>query len=315
VAAGPLLNGRWIRYYAALGFDVLTYKTVRSRAWPCHAMPNLQPVALDTAQRLVAREALVDAEQAMTGSWAVSFGMPSQAPDVWRRDIAETREVLPTQQILSVSVVATPAPDWSIDEVADDYARCARWAAESGADTVELNFSCPNVATCDGQLYQNPAQARHVAACVRAAVRDKPLLVKLGHVAEERQARELVTALASHVDALVMVNCVAARVRSEHELMFAGQRRGIAGAAIRAAALEQVRMFKRVAGQVGPGMKIVGCGGISRAADVISHLEAGACGVQVATAAIVDPAVAIQIRREWHGVSNQRGASEVKSAK
>ena len=30
--AGPLLNGRWVLYYAALGFDVLTYKTVRSSA-------------------------------------------------------------------------------------------------------------------------------------------------------------------------------------------------------------------------------------------------------------------------------------------
>src|SRR6266567_3359373 len=36
VAAGPLLNGKWILYYAALGFDVLTYKTVRSRARLCY---------------------------------------------------------------------------------------------------------------------------------------------------------------------------------------------------------------------------------------------------------------------------------------
>ena len=45
IAAGPLLNGRWILYYAALGFDVLTYKTVRSRSRACYPMPNLQPVA------------------------------------------------------------------------------------------------------------------------------------------------------------------------------------------------------------------------------------------------------------------------------
>ena len=41
-----------------------------------------------------------------------------------------------------------------------DYAQCARWAVESGADCVEANFSCPNVATCDGQLYQDARQAR-----------------------------------------------------------------------------------------------------------------------------------------------------------
>ena len=31
IAAGPLLNGRWLLYYASLGFDILTYKTVRAR--------------------------------------------------------------------------------------------------------------------------------------------------------------------------------------------------------------------------------------------------------------------------------------------
>src|SRR5262245_8183552 len=44
IAAGPLLNGRWILYYAALGFDVLTYKTTRSRERECYPLPNLQPV-------------------------------------------------------------------------------------------------------------------------------------------------------------------------------------------------------------------------------------------------------------------------------
>ena len=40
VAAGPLLNARWIEAYAKLGFDFLTYKTVRTRARPCYALPN-----------------------------------------------------------------------------------------------------------------------------------------------------------------------------------------------------------------------------------------------------------------------------------
>src|SRR6185436_15279162 len=47
IAAGPLLNGRWILYYASLGFDALTYKTVRSRHRECYPLPNLQPVHVD----------------------------------------------------------------------------------------------------------------------------------------------------------------------------------------------------------------------------------------------------------------------------
>jgi len=39
IAAGPLLNGRWILYYAALGFDLLTYKTTRSIPRECYPLP------------------------------------------------------------------------------------------------------------------------------------------------------------------------------------------------------------------------------------------------------------------------------------
>src|SRR5262245_66693229 len=70
IAAGPLLNGRWILYYAALGFDVLTYKTTRSRQRDCYPLPNLQPVepvVLESAGR--ALSAIAE----MHGSWAVSF--------------------------------------------------------------------------------------------------------------------------------------------------------------------------------------------------------------------------------------------------
>src|SRR5439155_12593529 len=73
IAAGPLLNGRWILYYAALGFDVLTYKTVRSRHRACYPLPNLQPVA---ATHVRGGETALPARDEMRGSWAVSFGMP-----------------------------------------------------------------------------------------------------------------------------------------------------------------------------------------------------------------------------------------------
>ena len=46
IPAGPLLNSKWILYYARLGFDVLTYKTVRSSYRGCYEPPNLLPVAV-----------------------------------------------------------------------------------------------------------------------------------------------------------------------------------------------------------------------------------------------------------------------------
>jgi dihydroorotate dehydrogenase len=296
IAAGPLLNGQWILYYAALGFDVLTYKTVRSRHRGCYPLPNLQPVATGSIHD--DRRALNGCAK-MEGSWAVSFGMPSKSPDVWRADVEATRRALPKNKILSVSVVATPEDHWTVEEVAEDFARCAKWAVDSGADCVEANFSCPNVASADGQLYQSPESAGLVAARVRDAIGRTPLLIKIGHVTEERLAVELGRSLARFVDALVMVNCISAQVRStDQELLFDGQRRGIAGEAIRDAAVGQVKLFSNALRQQSLALRLVGVGGIATAAHVRAHLDAGAHAVQLATAAMLDPHVGLAIRRE-----------------
>jgi dihydroorotate dehydrogenase len=297
IPAGPLLNGRWILYYASLGFDVLTYKTVRSRQRACCDLPNLQAVA---AAQLTGREETVAASEPMNGSWAVSFGMPSRAPDVWRADIESTRRALPPGKVLSVSVVGTVRDGWSIEDLARDYAQCARWAVESGADCIEANFSCPNVATCDGQLYQDNAAARLVAQQLRQAVGRTPLAIKIGHVVSREAAETLLDSLGDVVDALSMVNTVAATVRGrDGEPMFAGQRRGIAGEAIRDASLAQVRLFAELVHQRRLATQIIGVGGVANAADVQAHLAAGACAVHIATAAMLHPAVGLAIRHEW----------------
>ncbi|MGE3316823.1 MAG: hypothetical protein AB7O26_17030 [Planctomycetaceae bacterium] len=297
VPAGPLLNGQWILYYASLGFDVLTYKTVRSSARECFPLPNLLPV--ETGPLAESRTEL-PVSNTMQGSWAVSFGMPSKSPEWWRRDIEATRAALPRGKVLSVSVVSTVQPDWSLDQLADDYAKCARWALESGADCIETNFSCPNVSTCDGQLYQNPESARVVAERVREATGRVPYIIKIGHLTDREEAGRLLDSVAPFATALAMTNSVAARVRgSDGELYFDGQPRGICGEATREASIAQTRMFAELIAARGLSTKLVGVGGVRTAADVREYLAAGAESVQIATAAMIDPLVAVRIRDEF----------------
>ena len=280
IAAGPLLNGRWLLHYAALGFDVLTYKTVRSRARECYDTPNLQPIV---PTKLAAADTAVNATNDMRGSWAVSFGMPSTSPDLWRFDIEETRRLLPRRKKLSVSVVASPEPDWSIEQVAEDYAKCARWAAESGADFVELNFSCPNVSSCDGQLYQQPLLAKQVVEHVKGQVHETPILVKIGLVESQEDAKALVDQLTGVAEALVMINCIAAVVGAKSKPMFSSEPRGIAGEAIQSAVLDQLAMFHAAIEKANSNLEIVGVGGISSVEEANTCLDLGATGVQVAT--------------------------------
>ena len=92
VAAGILLNSKWIECYSRLGFDVLTYKTVRSRERPCYPLPNWVFVdskkdleaGSDEILRITRRRPRDPAEVTS----AVCFGMPSQPPEVWRRDVS-----------------------------------------------------------------------------------------------------------------------------------------------------------------------------------------------------------------------------------
>jgi len=294
--AGPLLNGKWILYYAALGFDVLTYKTVRSSPRECYELPNLQPV---TARQLSGAETEVPVQNEMTGSWAVSFGMPSMSPDEWRKDIEWTRKHLPAEKLLSVSVVGTVQPEWSLSDLADDYAACAKWAVESGADAVESNFSCPNVATCDGQLYQQPKDAAVVAERIRDAVGSTPYIIKIGRTERTEEAEALLDAVAPFADALAMTNSVATRVKQpDGSYLFDGERRGICGAATRKASVEQTRLFAELVKRKGLSLRLIGVGGISTAAHVCEYLNAGAEAVHIATAAMVNPAVGLEIRRE-----------------
>ena len=297
VPAGPLLNGRWVLYYASLGFDVLTYKTVRSGHRDCYTLPNLVPVHTGP---LSGGETQLDVSDEMSGSWAVSFGMPSAEPDIWRADIEQTRCRLSSDKLLSVSVVGTVQPGWSIEELAADYAQCAKWAVDAGADCVETNFSCPNVSTRDGQLYQQPRDAAVVAEAVRAAIGDASLILKIGHVTDRADAEALLDVVAPFADALAMTNSVATTVRSaEGELLFDGQQRGICGAATFEASLAQTRLFSELIQQRQAGLRVISVGGVSSASQVASCLDAGAEAVHIATAAMVDPEVALKIRRDW----------------
>lgn len=296
ISAGPLLNGKWCCYYAQLGFDVLTYKTVRSGYRECYPMPNLQPVKcgqLDGTQHRVCPD------ESMQGTWAVAFGMPSALPDIWRQDIEWTRQNLPAKTVLSVSVVGTMQQGWGIDELAADYAKCAKWAVESGADCIETNFSCPNVDTCDGQLYLDMAASALVSEAVKSAISKIPLIIKVGHFVDPEAIPKFMSAVENHAHAVSMTNSIASRVGlSDNNLMFDSQQRGICGRAIREASLAQVRLFNQARSHGNANIEIIGLGGIETASDVTEYLKAGANVCQLATHPMIDPACGIKIRTE-----------------
>lgn len=297
IPAGPLLNSRWIHYYAAKGFDVLTYKTVRSSERKCYGLPNLLPV--ESGSLSDEGEVLGISKSTKFDSWAISFGMPSKDPSTWRKDVERARSGLATGQVLVVSVVASPQPGWIMSEVAEDFAKCAAWAAESGADVVEPNLSCPNVCTQEADLYLSADASRMVAQAVRAAVGSLPVALKVGLFPNQQKAEELVDAIAAYADAISATNSITGRVAAtDGTLLFDGLRRGIGGAAIEQRCLDEIVMLAAIIKKRGSKLQLIGVGGVSTAKHVRKRLEAGARNVQIATAAMLDPNVALKIRQE-----------------
>jgi len=226
--------------------------------------------------------------------------MPSQDPVTWQDDIRRTRSLLNPEKKLSVSVVGSIQEDWTLDQLADDYAHCAQLAAAAGADAIETNFSCPNVSTCDGQLFQNLSDAEQVARRVREAIGTTPLLIKVGHIPNSTEVHRLVEALVPYADALVMTNSIAATViGTDGQQLFDGQPRGICGSAIRDASVRQVEHAANYVAENNLKLEIIGVGGISTVDHVKQYLDAGASTVQLATAVMTTPDIGLRIREQW----------------
>ena len=305
--AGPLLNSDWIAYYGRLGFSVLTYKTVRSAYRACYDLPNLLPV--DAAQLTgPAVVSTVSGGGKPVDSWAISFGMPSQNPSVWREDVGRARKRLRSDQVLVVSVVASPEDGWSLEQIADDFTRCAVWAMEAGAQVIEANLSCPNVCSQEGQLYTSPKASEVVSIRIRDAIGKMPLILKIGLFERRESVCAFLGAVRNSATALSTVNSISASVVDRFgSAQFGGLARGVGGKCIRDRSNAEIEMWCDVLRDVaGPDMPLIGVGGISNFEDVGARMRSGAHHVQLATAAMLDPLVAIRIRRELVRSSSTR---------
>ena len=294
IPAGPLLNSAWILYYASLGFDSLTYKTVRSSYRACYEPPNLLPVA---------SERLDDAGMTLTAcaggshTWAISFGMPSKAPEEWRADVERARRGLAEGQVLSVSVVASPSAGWTMAQVAGDFAVCAKWAVDAGAQVVEANLSCPNVCTKEADLYLSPEASAEIAAEVRSRIGNTPLALKVGLFPGREEAEALVRAVGPYADAISATNSITAAVQdADGSVLFDGLKRGIGGKAITERCNREMEMLAEIVRETGAELELIGVGGVTTARDVRERLAAGASHVHLATAPMIDPGAGLKIR-------------------
>ena len=111
IPAGPLLNSRFTTAAFHMGFDLATYKTVRSRAWGCNPFPNVLAVhpksadgSLTPGSAELDEGVLADTNYEQPISISNSFGVPSQSPDVWQPDMRAAIEAAGHEDVVIVAV-------------------------------------------------------------------------------------------------------------------------------------------------------------------------------------------------------------------
>lgn len=303
VPAGPLLNARWTTMAAQLGFDLVTYKTIRSRPKEAHSLPNM--VYVDAKGMLTPdryQEALpqTDTPPLDVGLLAAtnSFGIPSMGRDYLIEDIARAKQGLAKGQALIVSVVGTPRPG---EDFANDFALAAKIALDGGATLIEANLSCPNVNSCEGSIFTDPTSVETICRKVKKEIGSIPLIIKVGVFPDQPLLREvMVTAARAGVEAICGINTISMKIVNSNGSAALGESRlkaGVCGGPIHQAALTFVNQASKINAQEKLGMTIMATGGVTLPEHFDNFLEAGAEIAMTAVGMMWDPYLATRYHR------------------
>jgi len=156
--------------------------------------------------------------------------------------------------------------------------------AETSADLLEINISCPNVKSGGIAFGTNPVMIEKITKAIKAVAK-QPVVMKLSpnvtDITEMARAAE-----AGGADGISLINTLTGMKIDINRRTFAlaNKTGGLSGPAIKPVA---VRMVYQCANAV--KIPIIGMGGIACAEDALEFIMAGASLVSVGTANFNDP--------------------------
>lgn len=303
IPSGPLINAKFCIAAFKKGFDVIHYKTRRTEQFPCNDFPNVLFVETDGDLTLEKAKnplkgSLTPPENLSEVSITNSFGNPSPGAKVWQEDMKIALDAEGVGQLLIASVVGTIKEGFSPDQYYDDFALGAKLAKEAGVKVVELNLSCPNVASEGVVCYSKEAVLSICQKSREAVGPDFKILIKVGYFSPEQQEllEDILKNVDQYIDGVSAINTIPAPVVDENgnqALLGEGRlKAGICGASIKWAGLDMVKRLKRIKEKKGYDFSIIGVGGVMSAEDYKEYRTVGADVVQSATGAMWNPELA-----------------------
>lgn len=301
IPAGPLINGKFVEGALRKGFDIVTYKTVRTRRYPCHPWPNVLSVDIPDKLTLKMAEGRLVADHRYHQPLSItnSFGVPSPEPDFWKKDMAEVVKKAGKGQVVVGGFQGTKEGGGDVASYINDFRTAARMIKETGAHVMEVNLSCPNEGTAHLLCFDIERSAV-IAQAIKEEVGTIPLIVKIAYYPDEEELRSFVRMLGPIVDGISAINTIAAEiVDKEGKQALPGEgrlRSGVCGHSIKWAGVEMVGRLKRFREELGLGFTIIGVGGVNTVEDFQEYRSAGADIVMSATGAMWNPYLAKQIK-------------------
>lgn len=303
------VNAEWIAYHAQNGFNVLTYKTVRTRYRDALGSPNWiflskpsDPIATPPPVSVNAEGDLdtwpVDPDRFSTAN---SFGVPSRDPELWIPDVKAALTRLAPDQLLILSVMGTFEEERG-DALVADFIEAAVLGVSTGVQIIELNLSCPN-GIVDGSplppVCSDPGMVQRIVEGVRDHLDPTvSIIVKFGYL-ERAKLRKTLEPIAAIVDAVSGINTWQAAVtlpgRPSVSAFPGRTNAGISGYVLQTLALDFVGSASAIRQELGASYDIIGMGGVMTPVDARRLYEAGASAVQSASGAFFNHHLAEQL--------------------
>lgn len=301
IPAGPLINAKFVQSALDKGFDIVTYKTVRSEKYPCHPAPNVLSVKIDGDLTLEKAQSDLVADKNYHEPLSItnSFGVPSFGPEFWQKDLSDLIKNTREGQIVLGSFQGTKKLGQTAVEYINDYRVTAKLLKETGVKVIEVNLSCPNEGTNNLLCYDKERSAE-VTKAIKEVVGDIPLIIKIAYYKDYDELKNFVKGLAPNIQGISAINTIAAKVVDENgNQALPGEGRlisGVCGHAIKWAGLDMVNKLKNIRKELGLSFQIIGVGGVTTPDDFFEYMDAGADAVMSATGAMWNPYLAKDIK-------------------
>lgn len=296
------MDHRWTSVLSRLGFDIITYKTVRTVKRPPNPWPNWMFV---NSKHQLAKE---DLEKPIIGSiesfkdqelsTANSFGVPSNEPEYWKTDFEKAKNEIQEGQLLILSIMTSAIEGRTQVE---DAKILAQYAAETSAEAFEINFACPNTEG-EGLIYEDVDLTIKICEQLKAVIGNRPLLVKVGYYRNQNDLKRFMTETNGTISGISSTNTFAMKIVNTEGKSAFGDREvaGVAGAAVRNLAHEQINTIMKFKNELQlSDFTVVAIGGISKPEHIQEYVDMGVQAVQAASALWQNPYLAYQFKEKY----------------